>query len=200
MIKRVYSIRQSVDDKDERPDIVTYYDPKGVYKTKTGFQKFQHNCCVSAGKVGYPLQDWFVPDLYASKPGKTKIEDWDFYKCSTFGAFSQRAVEALMPYLGDHFDLLPARLEGHRYVCLHCRSRIDCLDTSASEIEYYDDLVPQEVMAIEKYAFHKEAIPHPVIFAIPEMVFDLYCTDPIPKIASKAGLKGFDFRLVDKSK
>ena len=196
MAQRIYSIRQTVDDDNERPDIVTYYDPRGKFKTPEGFKRFQANCCVCAGKSGYSPDQWFVPDLYASKPGKTLIEEWDYYMCATFGAFSQRAITALTPYFGDRFSVLPARLENHSYFCLHCRSRIDCLDKTSSEIVYYDES-REEVMTIERYVFHKQSLMDPTVFAIPEAVFDLFCTETTPEIVSKAGLTGFRFDLVD---
>lgn len=196
MTKRVYSIRQSVDDEGQRPDLVTYYDPKGEFKTKKGFKRFQENCSVSAGKVGFSPERWFVPDLFASKPGKTQINEWDYYTCATFGAFSQRAISVLMPYFGDRFIPLPASLEGQSYYCLHCRSRIDCLDKASSEITYYDEY-PEEVMVIERHAFRKTMLADSIIFAIPEAVFHLYCTDTIPDIVTNSGLRGFSFQLVD---
>jgi hypothetical protein len=197
MSKKVYWVRQSVDDEDERPDGVTYYDPSGWFKTGEGYKEFQANACVSAGDAGYPAERWFVPDLYASRKGKTAIEDWDYYMCSgTFGAFSQRAMDVLTPYFGDLFLSLPARLEGHPYYCLHCRTRIDCLNRAASEITYFEH-DPRQVMMISKYVFRKEQLADRMIFAIPEMVFHLFCSDWIPEVAGKAGLRGFDFQLVD---
>jgi hypothetical protein len=196
MANRVYLIRQSVDDEGERPDVVTYYDPKGEFKTKEGFERFQKNCCVSAGKPGYPPEQWFVPDLYASKPGKTQISEWDYYMCATFGAFSQRAIDVLIPYFGERFMPLPARLEGQPYFCLHCRSRIDCLDKAKSEIVYYDEY-PEEIMKIEKHVFRKTMLADAIVFAIPEAMFHLYATDRIPEIFTNAGLGGFSFQIVD---
>jgi hypothetical protein len=196
MSSRIYWVRQSIDDDGGRPDVVTYYDPEGKFKTEEGFKAFATNCRVSAGYPGHPPQSWFVPDLYASRKGATPIESWDYYMCATFGAFSKRAIDVLALYFGDRFVPLPANLENHSYYCLHCRSRIDCLDCVASKIEYFDH-DPRQVMTISKHVFRKEMLVDPMIFAIPEAMFHLYCTDSIPEITANASLRGFEFQLVD---
>jgi hypothetical protein len=195
MCNQVYWIRQSVDDEGERPDLVTYGDPR--FKTGEGFREFQTNCCVAAGMSGYPADKWFVPELCAFEKGKTDIEAWDYYMCATFGAFSKRAMESLKPAFSDRFSALPAHLEGHEYFCLHCRSRVDCLDEGASEIDYFDDFDPPQAMEIKSHVFRKDMLSDPMLFAIPVASFSLYCTESVLDIAAKAGLRGFDFRLVN---
>jgi hypothetical protein len=197
MTNQVYMIKQSYDEDGERPDRVTYCDPNGEFLTHSGYARFQCNCLVSAGKAGHSIEQWFMPELYASEPGRTKIDEWDFYNCSTFGAFSPRAMEVLKPFFGERFIQLPARLEGLFYFCLRCESRINCLDKEASEIIYYE-IDPTEVMLITKYVFHRELLTDPSIFAIPESLFSLYCTDAIPEIVRNAGLKGFEFQPLDR--
>lgn len=197
MTKKIYLLRQTFDDEDIRPDLVTYYDPDGKFSTEEGFKSYQANRCVEAGDAGYPVESWFVPELYAPQPGTTAIEDWDYYMTAFgFGVFSGRAIDVLTPFFGERFLPLPALLEGRSYFCLHCRSRIDCINKSASEIEYYD-FDPQMVMKITKWVFHKQSLVDPMIFGTPELAFDLYCTDSIPNIVDKAGLRGFEFKLID---
>ena len=138
-----------------------------------------------------------TPDLYASKPGKTPIENWDYYLCATFGVFSARASEVLSPFFGDRFETLPAKLEGHEYFCLRCCRRLDCLNAKASRIIYFDE-EPKEIMTIEKYVFNTKTVSRDIVFAIPESKFGLYCTDEIPKAAKKAKLKDIKFRIIDR--
>ncbi len=196
MSTKVFEIWQSVDDEGERPDVVTYYDPVGKFQTEEGYKEFAVNCRVSAGLAGYPASGWFIPDLYASQRGRTAIEHWDYYSCATFGAFSKRAIDELSPCFGDRFLPLPARLEGLSYYCLHCRSRVDCLDRDASEIVRFDD-DPSMIMEITKHRFHKEMLTDPMVFAIAGLLFCLFCTESVPQIATDARLRGFEFRLVD---
>jgi hypothetical protein len=196
MSKKIYWIQQSVDEEGRRPDGVTYKDP--WFKTAEGFKEYQANAAVSAGVADYPAERWFVPDLYASQKGTTAIEDWDFYSCSgSFPAFSPRAIQILSPYFDDRFVPLLAHLEGHSYYCLRCLKRTDCLNRAASEIEYFGD--PPRVLMIKKYAFRQERLGDPIIFAIPELDFELFCTDSIPAVVEKAGLRGLDFQVVDEA-
>lgn len=46
----IYLISQSTDEENERPDGVMYYDPHGEFKEGKGFERFQKNFCISAGK------------------------------------------------------------------------------------------------------------------------------------------------------
>ncbi|HEY4259582.1 MAG TPA: DUF1629 domain-containing protein [Schlesneria sp.] len=192
MTQTIYLISQSTDEDDERPDGVTYYDPHGEFKRGEGFERFQKNCCISAGKEKYLLEDWITPQLFASRPGTTAIEAWDYYLCATFGAFSQRAIDILLPAFGDRFVPLAATLEGRSYFCLHCKRRIDCLDNARSDVIYFGDGT-SEAMTIDRYAFHMKDLSRPSIFAIPQLTFRLYCTDDVRDMAAAAGLKGLDF-------
>ena len=197
MTKKVYWIQQSVDDEGERPDVVTYGDAK--YKTGEGYNAFVKNCRVAAGDAGFPPEKWFIPELRATQPGKTPIEAWDYYACATFGVFSPKALQVLTPYVGDRFQPLEARLEGHLYYCLHCRSRTDCLDAGASQIDYLAG-DQDKIMWIDRHVFNKDVLTDPMIFAIPKAPFRLYCTDSLPEICKKVGLRGFDFELVDSAR
>lgn len=82
-----------------------------------------------------------------------------------------------------------------QFCCLHCRYQIDCLDTEASEIRYFPG--GTEVLRIREFQFHKETIPELAIFSIPEVPAHLYASDGVPEIVADAGLRGFDFELVD---
>lgn len=196
MSRKIYNLRQSVDDEDIRPTNVTYFDPEGYFSSDEGWEVFQKQTRVAAGEPGHPAEWWFVPNLYAPSPGSTPITDWDYYSCNTFGAFSPRAIEVLRPYLTDRFDTLPAKLAGHDYLNLRCLKREDCLDRRSSRMLRADD-TERTVLSIDKYVFRKKKVPQePCIFAIPEMWLSLYCTESIPAIIEKAGLRGFRFKLV----
>lgn len=192
MSTEVIWLRQSMED--ERPNCVTYYDPDGWYQTEEGYEVFQRNAFVCQGKTGYSSDQWMVPDLYAPDRGSTRIDVWDYYMCEgTFGVFSPRAVETLAPCFGDRFELLAARLEGHPYYCLRCVKRVDCLDREGSKILFDDD---HEVIEVEEYAFEKDRLADPLVFAIPELFLRLFCTESVPLIVGKAGLRGIDFVTV----
>jgi len=195
-VKNVYWIRQSIDDEGERPDVVTYNDPEGWFRTSEGFKEYQTNACVSAGKAGYRPGSWRTPDLCATEKGRTSIDEWDYYSCATFGAFSDKAMSVLEPFLGNRFLRLPARLEGHDYWCLRCEHRTDCLDKTASEITFFD-FDPKKIMKVVKYRFRKKLLATDMIFAIPELEFHLFCTDAVPDKVVSAMLRGIEFELVD---
>jgi hypothetical protein len=194
MTDKVYCVWQS--DEDDRPNYVTYFDPSGHFKTAEGFAEFQRNSFVSEGRAGYKAEQWVTPDLFASKPGNSPVEEWDFYKSSgSFGDFSPRAIGLLMPFFGVRFVPLPSRLEGHSYFCLRCESRIDCLDEKESSISYFDGT--QDVVTIEKYVFRKASLSDQMFFAIPQLYLQLFCTSGIPEFVHEAKLKGFSFELID---
>ncbi|PQO42927.1 imm11 family protein [Blastopirellula marina] len=195
MTQKVFWIRESLED--DRPSGVTYHDPNGEFKSTEGFKRFQANSQVSAGTVGFPKDRWFSPVLSVSEPGTSPIGEWDYFMCSgTFGAFSERAVQVLMPFWKKSFELLPATLEGLAYSCLRCSERTDCLDETQSEITYFDGTT--DVMEINSYVFKKELLANPMIFSIPQLTFELFATESIPRLAFEAGLRGFDFEQVDK--
>jgi hypothetical protein len=187
MSTHVYWLRQSLENK--RPAYLTYDRP-------AEYKKYQANSFACEGRRGYSIKRWIVPDLKASQRGATPINRWDYYTCEgTFGVFSPRAIEVLKPYFGERFQPLAVRVEGHSYFCVCSRSRIDCLNKKLSEIIYFDK--SKDVMEIRKYAFDKEALVDPMIFAIPELRFVLFGTESIPEAIKNARLRGFDCQLVD---
>jgi hypothetical protein len=191
--KKIFQIRQSTDERRIRPDGVTEYDPDNYYATDEGWEEINRNALVALGDPDYPPEAWWVPNLYASRKGKTAIDDWDYYTAINFDAFSPRAIAVLEPFFADRFGILPTKIEGHDYSCLYCRSRIDCLDHSASDIVYFDD---GDILEVNKYVFGAHVPKDPAIFAMPKLTFSLYCTASVPKLVKDAGLKGFDFRHV----
>lgn len=190
-MREIYWIRESLEK--GRPKCVAYNDPTGWFETEEGYAKHQENSFVSAGE--YAPEQWFVPDLVATEKGTSPITDWDYFECpGTFGAFSQRAIEVLEPYLRDRFLPLSANIAGIPYYSLHCRSRVDCLNRDTSQLKFYAD--SEEVRTIVKYAFREKMLSDAMVFAIPEVFLELHCTATIPRIATKAGLRGFDFQRV----
>ena len=188
MSKNVFLIGESLEGK--RPNFPVDR-PDGAWDVAI-------NARVSEGRPGCPASGWVVPDLIMTHKGSTPIEDWDYYG-HCFGVFSPRAMEVLAPYFGEGFEPLKVRLEGHLYFTLRCRLRIDCLHKSASKILYFDR-ARKEVMQIDQYAFHKEMLADPIIFAIPQLVFHLFCTESIARIIANAKLRGFKLKLVDGTK
>ena len=191
MGRTIYNLYQSYCD--ARHQRAEYYDPDGWYATDEGWEKYQGNVFVAAGDPGHGPEQWFVPDLYLPRKQKPAIKSFDYYECSTFGVFSPRAISALQSCFGGRFDTLPGTLEGHQYFFPRCLVRVDCLDRESSKIFYADDSA-RTILNVKKHVFRDSKIPaDPVIFAIPEMAFALYCTESIPAIVEKAGLKGFKF-------
>lgn len=187
MCNSVSWIRQSLED--QRPGFLNYSQPADQ-------KKFRANCFVSEGKPKYSPKRWVIPDLFPSQKGSTPITAWDFYMCEgCFGVFSPKAMEVLLPHLGERFQRLPVRLNGRDYYTLCCKSRIDCLDKNASQIAYFDD--SDEVMEIHKFVFHKEILVDPIIFAIPQLRFELFCSEAVAQAIKDAGLRGFDCQVVD---
>ncbi len=118
---------------------------------------------------------------------------WDVFGVPlTFGLFSQAAIDAIGKYMTGYFDLLPAFVDDRKFYLPRLVKQLDCLDRAKSTIEPFRSN-PQSIMLIIKYAFFKDRIPDPAVFAIPERRYSMYATDSVKNAAEAAKLQGLYF-------
>jgi hypothetical protein len=150
------------------------------------------------GRIGGVLNGRLPVSEYL--PVRIKIDDpdaekWDFYRCGgTRGLISARAAAVLSPHSSQCFDLMEAYINESQYFFLRVIGSIDCLDREHSILEVFPH-DPNQIMWIERYAFHKSVIPDPRLFALAEFDSLVFGTDSIEQLIRTNKLRGF--RLVD---
>lgn len=189
---RIFQIRESLDA--GRPSGLTYADSDGRLNSAQGFATFQKNARISAGLEGTSESEWTPPVLSLGDPGDGNVGTWDYFSCpGSFGAFSEKAANVLSPFWTGRFVPITASLLDQEWYCLRCVRRLDCLDKTRSDVQYFDGT--NDVMSIERFVF-KELPDAPLMFAIPELQFVLFATGPVPDIAQQTGITGIEFELV----
>ncbi|MDB2686665.1 hypothetical protein N9Y42_05590 [Mariniblastus sp.] len=142
----------------------------------------------SVAKAGIKNKTWETPDLVCSEKKKKNPTDWDCFEL--FDAvgilISQRAVDAIGPYLEECFELYPASFEKEQYFAVCFRKRIDCLDRKNSRICEHSGTT-------KSATFFSEKIDDPKIFATPDDPTFYWCTGSIAEIIKANKLKGFAF-------
>lgn len=136
-----------------------------------------------------PLDDYVPPRVVVEHPDALK---WDYYSSGGLHPYwSARAVELLGPYAKHSFQFLEAYINGTQYYVPMTINRLDCFDREQSEVKVFDH-DPSRIMRVIHYAFHLDKITDPLIFAIPDLRGPMLCTDTIPTIIDRAGLRGFN--------
>ncbi len=111
--------------------------------------------------VGPPARPWWRPltaNLY--RVGR----EGDFpYLTGHVPACSERALEALLPTLGETVEALPLEVPGKTISAMHVRPALDCLDLEASEISWLEEGV---IFRVQRYVFRPDVIAGRHIFRI----------------------------------
>jgi hypothetical protein len=97
-----------------------------------------------------------------------EIDNWDYFGAGTVGLMSQKATQALGPYMERCFEFVEVYIVDHSFFLVRTKFTFDCLDRERSEVILSSD-DPNEVIMITEYVFRKTIIPDPFIFAIPEV-------------------------------
>ncbi len=121
---------------------------------------------------------------------KTKLKAFDILFLDRGYLVSERVRDLFETeaYLGVEF--VRQKVNGLPFYFLRIGNMIDCLDTENSKIKY---LRPGKILEIEQYSFHKDRIPDPAIFKIPERMGSVYVTDSVRSTLERQGFVGFHF-------
>jgi hypothetical protein len=114
---------------------------------------------------------------------------------------SERAVNALADILDANGQLFRVDSSAGAYYLFNITTIIDALDHEHSQIKYWPrlkkDTGPRRVDQVNRYAFHSNRLEAATIFKVPEYpLTSVYATDSFVDRVRKAGLLGFDFRLL----
>jgi hypothetical protein len=104
---------------------------------------------------GLRCADWWQPVPIRRKPAtvrRNRGKPVDITGMMGHGlAFSDRAVEVLMPLIGDVIELLPLVHDGPgRFQVVNMLDIVDCLDEDRSTIDRYSD---GDIASVKKYVF-----------------------------------------------
>jgi len=102
------------------------------------------------------------------------------------------AAEALRDTMSPYGELLPLA-GGDGLELFNATTVLDAIDEDRSQIARFDD---GDVLNIECYAFHQEAIGNSLIFKLPYRASNLYVQAKFVEQISAMGLCGIGFELV----
>lgn len=122
-----------------------------------------------------------------------RAADWHSYEVAgTYGLLSKAVIDLIGRHMTKWFDLLEAWVNDIPFCFLRKKRVLDCLDHDHSVLVPFPS-EPDTIMRIDRYCFHKERIPDPAVFPIPEMKWNLFATDSIKREIEARGLKGLYF-------
>jgi len=174
------------------------------YLERTDFTKIVD---IQEGELG--LEEYEPLEFYTDDPGAL---EWDaFWPALELGLISPRAKEIIQPFADQYFIFLEASLNDNLYFVLIVNERLDCFDRENSEFMTFADLARKQnedkatidandelhIFRTEKYRFKKELIPDPCMFSVPEINGEVFITESGKNAIEQAGLKGFEFLLLD---
>ncbi len=116
-------------------------------------------------------------------------QPFDVLDIACWPVISGRARSLLVELGLEGVRFVPGLVNGKPFYHL-IPPTIDCLDRERSELEFFAD--SDRVMMIHRYVFHKERIPDPSIFCIPESRY-VFATDAVERAVVSSGLVGFRF-------
>jgi len=161
---------------------------------------------IEEGKI--PIEHYQPVIFYVHKRDALS---WDIYPGGGFHLISKRAKEIIYPFAQDYFRFLKAYINDQPYFIPDRTKDIDCLDRERSEFMTFADFRMTDpdrkrtitesdhyrIMEINKYRFKKERIDDPSMFSVPEINGAIFITESGVKAIESAGLKGFEFKLLD---
>lgn len=107
---------------------------------------------------------------------------------------SRRALEVLLPHIGDLGQVLPLAFEEAEYSFFNVTNVVDALDEPHTEISRFPS---GRISKIERYAFRPEAVRDQWLFKIPQRRGGfLFVTDRFVDLVKSSGLTGFKFKPV----
>jgi hypothetical protein len=144
------------------------------------------------GPVG---SDWQAPQMQfiEEQEDLTARQYSDFPWClHTVLVVRDRALPLLRPMLEQYGEVLPLLCEDPVWL-FNATKIIDALDEERSTIARFTD---GAVLAIEKHAFHSDAIGDAEIFRLPGRASNIYVRETVVRRIGELGLAGTAFDLV----
>ena len=86
-------------------------------------------------------------------------------------------------------------MNGEPYWFLRRKASIDCLNERESLVDRLEDY--GDIMRVLRYRFFRERLSDPMIFAIDQSRWDVYCTKGVETIIRDHRLRGFAFAPLD---
>jgi hypothetical protein len=142
--------------------------------------------------------DSWIPvpmEHYPASRRKHRGKPVDFPSLGGLGlAFSERALRALTPLVGDAIEALPLLYEGPgKFYVINILDVTNCLDLERSKLNQHDD---GYISTVEKFAFKPGHIDGRHIFKCNEcLIYDLVSTE-FKALAEEQGLVGASFTPV----
>jgi hypothetical protein len=112
------------------------------------------------------------------------------YPGSGMVAFSEKAIEIMMPFLNGNVQILPLVHPTEKYYLLNITNIIDALDYNNSEIKR---LRSGTMIRVEQYVFKEDLIKNQDIFKIPYFTSFVYVSDSFRQAVIDNKLTGFNF-------
>lgn len=109
-------------------------------------------------------------------------------------AFSQRALDALLPLLGDSVEALPLDCDRRKFYAIHVLDLVDCLDEGRSTIRRFPS---GGVMYIDQHVFDDKCLGGRMIFRLRQApLWGVYYSGELKRQIEAAKLEGLKDREV----
>ena len=109
--------------------------------------------------------------------------------------YSRRALEVLLPLMGDSVEILPMLCDEGDYSAVNVIDVIDAIDYEKSKFERFK--CSGRIMCFDKYAFVPEKVAGKHIFKIVDHPkSNSFVSDEFMQVVEKNGLTGFKSELV----
>lgn len=134
------------------------------------------------------------------RPVKVRVDraqrrgDFPSFLPGSVPAFSQRAVDVLLPLLGGAVEALPLECGRLKFYAIHVLDLVDCLDERRSTIRRFPS---GGVMRIEKHVFDEKCLGERMIFRLREAPLKgVYYSGELKRHIEAAKLEGLEERQV----
>lgn len=174
-----------------------------IYKLK--FDVSKYDILTPETKMGYEFyqmfdgrrisEEWHELKVVRMNPkSKKPIGDVIPFEFTMIVA-SKKALDLLMPLMGQAVEVLPFEFEGKKMYGLNVIDVVDAVDYRNSEYVTFDS--SDKIMYFEKYAFLCEKLTGKSIFKIPDAAKGhAFVTEKVSDLIEEAGLKGFKLEEV----
>lgn len=109
--------------------------------------------------------EWTAPAVRTTRRVKSPLSDFPHF-WPTIPVFSERALAAVSPLLGDRVEALPFAVEGQSLYLINVLDVVDCLDAEQSTI--CRNIATGHIESVVRYTFHPERVAGHHLFRIPQ--------------------------------
>lgn len=158
---------------------------------KSADRDFFKEICIPKIMKGEPVGELWKPLIFLEK---TQKQHTDFAFIENIGiAMSQKAVDALSPFIRNTTEILPLKtLPDNPFFFVNALNPLDALDEEKSIFEY--SVVTKTKIGVEKFVFDSEKIENKHFFKIKGFWYFRCISDEFRSVCRKHKLKGFDCR------